>query len=443
MATGKITKRAVEAVPVPPLGKREHLWDDTLKGFGVMVTDKGVRSYLIQYRMGGRGTPTRRVTIGRHGSPWTAEKAREYAADLLQQVRKGVDPFLVERQREEAQREAAAKAETQRKEATRLAFGLVADRFVEKYAKVEQPKTWRDTESIIRRDLKPHFGETPLPHITDADIIELLDRVHERGDSAAIKAYKALRSMFGWAKDKRLIAASPMREMSPPAKIGKRKRVLTDHELKLVWQAAGALGWPFGPIVHLLILTGQRLREVAEAPWTEFNLDKAEWLLPGARTKNGEANYVPLSEQALAILRGLPVLKSENRYIFTTTGRTPVSGFSRTKAKVDAMVLDSLRRDLTDAGDEPARAALEPWTIHDLRRTLATGCQRLGVKLEVTESILNHVSGSRSGIVGVYQTYRYQTEVRDALAAWGRHVEALISGKQQECNVVQLAPMRA
>lgn len=440
MATGKITKDSVEAVPVPPEGKREHLWDATLKGFGVMVTPNGVRSYIIQYRIGGRGSPTRRVTIGRHGSPWTALRARDYAADLLEQVRKKVDPFDAERQRLREQREAKARAEAEQAAATHLAFSTFADRFLERYAKKEQKRTWRDTESILRRDLKPHFLDRPLPSITPAELVALLDKVQERGDSAAIKAYKVLRSLFGWAKDKHQIPDNPMRDLKPPASIGKRERSLSDFELLHVWNAAGALGWPFGPIIRLLILTGQRLREVAEMPRTELDLPNEQWLLPGGeRTKNGLPNLVPLNAMALKIINELPVVKSSKQLLFTTTSETPVSGFSKVKARLDAMMLEAMRKDAVEAGDDPDAIKLEPWRLHDLRRTVASGCQRLGIKLEVTESLLNHVSGSRGGLVGVYQTYRYEAEKRDALAAWGRHVQQITSAKPHTTNVVKLA----
>ena len=197
--------------------------------------------------------------------------------------------------------------------------------------------------------------------------------------------------------------------------------------------------------MHLLLLTGQRLREVAEAPWTEFDLEKRQWLLPGGeRTKNGLPNLVPLSDQALAILKGLPVVSSKRRLLFTTTGETPVSGFSKTKAKLDGRMLAAMRRDAEEAGIDPdeVAVALAPWTLHDLRRTVASGCQRLGIKLEVTEAILNHVSGSRGGLVGVYQVYRYDTEKADALAAWGRHVEAVVHGTATASNVVPLVAAR-
>jgi integrase len=437
--TARITKRSVEAFPLPAPGKRTHLWDDQLKGFGLMVTSAGARSYVVQYRVGGRSANIRRVVIGKHGSPWTAERARRRAEDLLELVRKKVDPFEAERERLIAERAATKQAQAAEHAAAHLAFAVVADRFVEKYAKVEQPRTWKETESIIRRDLKPHFADTPLPAITDTAIIDLLDKVQNRGDSASIKAYKAMRALFGWAKDRRQIPINPMLDIKPPAKVGKRDRALTDAELKLVWQAASSLGWPFGPIVHLLILTGQRLREVAEAPWTEFDLEKRQWVLPGGeRTKNGLPNLVPLSDQAMAILKDLPVVASKKRLLFTTTGETPVSGFSKTKTKLDSRMVAAMQRDAEEAGMDAEETTLQPWTIHDLRRTVASGCQRLGIKLEVTEAVLNHVSGSRGGLVGVYQVYRYETEKADALAAWGRHVQSVVHGKVATSNVVPL-----
>lgn len=444
MAIGKITKTTVEAVVAPPKGskKRAHLWDDKLKGFGVMVTDRGVRSYIIQYRIGGRSAQTRRVTIGKHGSPWTAEKARDRAAELLEQVRRKNDPFDAEKARLAAERDAKAKEEEAKLAISRLAFSLVADRYVTRYAKVEQPKTWKDTDSVVRRDLKPFFRDKPLPAITPANVVELIDKVQERSDGAAIKAYKALRSLFGYAVDKHLIAASPMANMKPPAKVGVRDRTLTDDELRLVWLAAGDLGWPFGPIVRLLILLGQRRDETAEIVWPEINKTKRQWLLPGERAKNGKPNLVHLSEPAFAIIKDLPVIKSKARLVFTTTGETPVSGFSKVKARLDAAILALMRKEAKKAGaseEDIERLAVEPWTFHDLRRTLASGCQRLGVKLEVTESLLNHVSGTRSGIVGVYQTYKYEAEKREALETWGRHVLHVVAGNTQASNIVHIA----
>lgn len=448
MATGKITKEAVEAVPVPASGKRSYLWDATLKGFGIMVTDRGVRSYIVQYRIGGRAAQTERVTIGRHGSPWTAARARERAIELLEQARRGKSPF-------KAAKEAAAQEKLKQAErakaaaiSERLAFSVFADRFVEKYAKVEQPRSWKETDGIIRRDLKPAFGDRPLTDISDADIVELLDEIGERGPSASLKAYKALRLIFGFACDKERRhlppARNPMLGVRPPARAGKRERTLTDDELRLCWIAAGGLGWPFGPIVRLLILTMQRRDEVAGLRWPELELEKREWLLPGSRTKNKVANLVHLSDPALAILKDLPVIKSDEKLLFTSTGKTAVSGFSKIKVRLDASMVDLRRKEAIEGGSdekEAAKLTIPDWTLHDLRRTGATGCERLGIKSPVIEAVLNHVSGSKSGIVGVYQTYKYAEEKKAALDAWANYVTRLVQQPMQS-NVVQLA-MRA
>ncbi len=452
MATGKVTKRSVEGVPVPAAGKREHLWDDTLKGFGVMVTDKGARSYLVQYRIGGRGAPTRRVTIGKHGSPWTAETARKRAAELLEQVRRRDDPFDAERAKVAADREAKVRLAASEIVSERLAFATFAGRFVEKYAKVHQAKSWRETEGIINRDLVPRFGSTPLTQIEDADIVELIETLGERGPSAALKGYKALRQIFGYAVDKERrylpAAKNPMAGIKPPARMGKRERTLSDAELRLVWLAAGGLGWPFGPLVRLLILTGQRRDEAAGMSWAEVDQPKKQWLLPGARSKNGLPNLVPLCAGAMSIVTDLPVIKPvraegdkrpDPRLVFTTTGETHVSGFSKVKARLDASMLDLMKKEAAESGastEDVQALRVEPWTLHDLRRTLATGCQRLGFPTEVTEAVINHVSGSRAGIVGVYQTYRYEKEKRAALDAWGRHVSDAVAGSSD--NIVSI-----
>ena len=445
MAVGKITKQTVEALEPPPEGTRLHLWDDVVKGFGVMVTDKGVRSYILQYRIGGRGSPTRRVTIGKHGSPWTAQKAEARAKELLEQVRRKVDPFDAERAAVEADKARKAEAQASSIITERLGFSTFADRFVDKYAKVNQPRSWKETEGIINRDLKPKFLERPLTQITDADIVELIDDVGERGASPALKAYKTLRMIFGYACDKERRhmppSKSPMLGIKPPSKAGKRDRTLTDDELRLVWMAAGEMGWPFGPIVRLLILTGQRRDEVGGLVWSEVDKGKRHWLLPGERSKNGLANLVPLAPTPFAIIADLPVIKSDAGLVFTTTGETAVSGFSKVKARLDASMLVLMQREAIEAGaskDDAAKLKVAPWTLHDLRRTLATGCQRLGFATEVTEAVINHVSGTRAGIVGVYQTYRYEAEKRAALEAWGRHVDQVVTGKTAASNVVTL-----
>ncbi|MCC6479936.1 MAG: tyrosine-type recombinase/integrase [Sphingomonadaceae bacterium] len=431
MATGKITNASVEAVEIPATGKRAHLWDDTLKGFGVMVTDKGVRSYIIQYRLYGRASDTRRVTIGKHGSPWTAKKARDRASELLEQVRRKIDPFDAQRAEKLAKDKAKAEQSALLAIKQRLAFGRIADRYIE--ATKKKLRTWREIESVINRDLRPAFGDTPLPDISSAAICDMLADVTQRGEGAARAAYRSTSAIFKFAAQHEAkyfkASQSPMRDVPAPAKAGKRQRLLSNDELRTIWKSSAGLGWPFSDIVRLLMLTGQRLREVAHATWDEFDLEKREWLIPGDRTKNKLPTVVFLSDQTLAILRELPVIKCKGNYLFTTTGETAVTGFSRCKSRLDAII----NKPRIKAGEQP----LAEWWFHDLRRTMSTNCQRLGISPEVVDLMQNHVQGAQSGTRGSYQLYRYADERRDGFARWGNELEGIINKPAGE-NVFSL-----
>jgi integrase len=203
-----------------------------------------------------------------------------------------------------------------------------------------------------------------------------------------------------------------MTDLPKPGEATKRERVLTDAELKAVWNAAGETGWPFGAVARLLILTGARRSEIAQLLWPE--IQEANLHLAGERTKSGEPRNIPLSKAALAVIEGLPRL-AEGELVFTTNGKTPISGWSKAKHELDK----HLRGE-----------AMQPWTLHDIRRTVATGLQRLGIGLEIIEAVLGHVAGSRAGVVGIYQRHSFDAEKAAALEAWGAHVMALLEGKK-------------
>jgi integrase len=195
----------------------------------------------------------------------------------------------------------------------------------------------------------------------------------------------------------------------------KRERVLCDDELAALWRATASAG-PFRGIVRLLILTGQRREEVAGMTWAELSGDFSTWTIPASRAKNGATHLVPLSAPAQDLLREAPRF---GELVFPGL-RGPFNGWSKAKAALDA------------------KSGVTNWRLHDLRRTMATGLQRLGVRLEVTEQVLNHVSGSRAGIVGVYQRHDFVLEKRAALEAWGEHVEAIVEGRTLDGNVISL-----
>lgn len=400
MPTGKITKRSVDAISA--VAGVTFLWDVDLKGFGLKVTTKGAKTYLLQYRMGGRESPTRRYTIGPHGSPWTPESARQRAQELLLLVRRGIDP--------------AEAARTQRQANVELAFDRYVDLFIERYAKREQRRSWKQARQILHLHAVPRLRSKPLPTIERREIAFLLEDLAAGRPATARYLHATLRKLFKWAVSRGDLEHSPMGEMSAPAPAAVRDRVLDDSELVEIWKGTEVLGFPFGPIFRLLIATGQRREEVGAMSWGEIDLTRGTWTVPAARSKNGVAHVVPLNDLALTELRPLAEIRNTG-FIFSTTGKTPPSGWSKAKSRLDGLA----------SAQSGVAGEIKPWRTHDLRRTLATGLQRLGVRFEVTEAVLNHVSGSRSGVAGVYQRHNWASEKREALDNWGRALARLLT----------------
>jgi integrase len=340
---------------------------------------------------------------------------------LLELVRKKIDPMEADK----AQLQAAADAKWTDE---RLAFSTYSDFFIKKHAEARKLRSTEDIRSVFRRDLKPHFGNKAISSLRRTDVQAMIDVVGERSGSAANKAHKWLRKMLTFAVERGDIASSPMESMGRPHEEGKRQRVLRGQELVRVWKAADEVGQPWSAFLRLLLLTGQRLREVAKMRWEEVDVSVGTWTIPGARTKNGRDHLVPLSPQALGVLEVLqPDAKLRSGPVLTTNGKVPINGFSKLKVSLDKLVQE-------EAGSH------EPWVFHDLRRSLATGVQALGFPIEHTEAVLNHVSGKRGGLASIYQLHEYQDEKASVLKAWGRHVEALVEGGS--ANVVELRRAR-
>lgn len=410
MPSARITKRAVDALG--PGAREVFLWDDELKGFGLRVTLQGSKSYVLQYRMGGREAPTRRYTIGGHGSPWTPEKARREAERLMMLVRQGVDPVQADQER--------------RRQAVDLAFDAYAENFISLYLK-SRWKQWQLGAGVLRREAVPVLSAKPLPKIKRSDFNPIWDRMQERPAVARI-THATLRKLFRWAVSRGDLDRSPMEGVNPPPPVASRERVLTDGELAVVWRGSDQLREPFASFFKLLILTAQRRDEVASLDWSELDRPAAEWMIPGSRTKNGKPQLVPLSVPAVEVIdrvAGGDVWPKQG-FLFSTTGKNPISGFSKPKRKLDEIMLEQLG----------SQAQSSPWRVHDLRRTVATGLQRLGVRFEVTEAVLNHVSGARSGIAGVYQRYDWRDEKREALSQWASYVFDCVSPQSSSQNAL-------
>lgn len=285
-------------------------------------------------------------------------------------------------------------------------LGETIPRFIEMYAK-QHTRDWRGSERLLNKFAK--LQDRPIDSIKRADVVGVLDEIISTGaPTRANRALAALKKLMSWCVDRGVIELSPIAQLKMPTREVPRERVLTDDELRLCWAAAKDEGYPFAPCLHLLVLTGQRRGEVAGMRWSELDLENSVWTIPASRAKNGSAHIVPLPPAAIEILRSVPrFLNSE--FVFTTTGRSSISGFGRLKRRIDA----SLERDT------------ENWRIHDLRRTVATNLAMMRVPPHIIEAVLNHKSGIVSGVAAVYNRHAYLDEKREALQLWATKVEKM------------------
>lgn len=437
----RITKRAVDACEVKD--KPYFVWDDEITGFGVKINPTGRKTYVFQYRVAAPGksaqTPARRFTIGKHGNV-TPDQARQRAGELSMQVQfQNIDP--IEQEREEfAERERVVKAKADKARLdTELAFSNYADRWLAHYethgGKREggavRPASVRQAKLVVNTFLKPMLAAKPMPQINKRDIQAIIQAIpaEQVGMRRAVFSYASI--LFGWAVRQDDISVNFLRDMEKPSAPAARKRALNDEELLAVWNASAVLTQPFSSFYRMLILTIQRRGEVSAMEWSELNREERQWLIPESKTKNKRAHLVALSDLTVAELDRLAGGEEwpEAGLVFTTNNVTPISGISKSKVALDK----EINQRLGEAGPMPH------WRIHDLRRTGVTELQKLGVRFEVTEAVVNHVGESKSGIAGVYQTYDWLPEKRAALLAWGSRVEAIISGKAKS-NVVELRP---
>jgi integrase len=421
-----LTAKAVELAK-PDRAKRIEKPDGALPGLYLVIQPSGSRSWALRFRREGRPS---KLTIGpvldrrddaapaslSVGQPHTLTEARAAARMALQALAEGNDPTTAWEARQ-----AAAKAEPE----CDLIRNLGAS-FIERYYKPRN-RSWPEVERQFKAEINPKIGARRAQDIKKRDVLGLLDGIVDRGSPVtANRVFATLRKFFNWLVERDVLEASPCVGIKKPTAEQSRDRILTDDELKAFWKASEHFAYPFGPMWRLLLLTGQRREEVAGMRWKELDLgERPVWLIPASRTKNGEAHAVPLSPAAMEIIESLPRIGKAG-FVFTTTGESHVTGYSRSKARLDAkMALDAL-------------GAISPWTLHDLRRTMASGMARLNINLPVIEKVLNHTSGSFGGIVGVYQRHEFRDEKRKALEAWGRFVTDLMERQPPDSNVVAL-----
>ncbi len=384
------TDMFLRKLKTPASGRVEH-YDGRIPGFGIRVAATGTKTFFVVAR---HGHAFRRVSLGRYPII-TLERARKKANDALVELANGVDP-------------------QEEKRATRSVQSPVADFFPDVVAEFvtlhclrqNRVSTANETERILRAVFVPVWSARPVASLRKSDVMSVIDAIMaDDKPSAARHAFAAIRKFFNWCTEQGLIEQSPCITMRTPGKATARDRVLNDIELIAVYKSAGMLGWPFGPIVQLLALTAQRRGEVVGMRWDEIDTKAKLWSIPGGRTKNHRAHTVPLSATALDIIAGLPRVP-DTAFVFPARGYTdrPYSGYSKGKRELDAL------------------ATQHGWTLHDLRRTAATGMAKSGVPPHVVERVLNHMSGTFGGVAGIYNRFGYLNEMRDALTQWEQHV---------------------
>jgi integrase len=398
-----LTARTIETLK--PGASRKELPDRHLPGLYLVLQPSGAKSWAVRYRAQGR---TRKHTLGAYPAI-DLKTARQLAAQAVRAVAEGRDPG-----REKAQARTSAPDTVE----------AVARQFLDIHCRRRnRPNTIDATERLLRLHVLPRWGKRLAKDITRRDVLDLLDTIVDGGRPvAANRVLAAVRALFNWAIDRDIVVASPCLGVKMPAPETPRDRTLDDAELAVVWRAAETLGGPFGTLVQLLILLGQRRDEVARGTWDEIDLEAKLWRLPAARCKNGRAHDVPLSGAALDILAALPGFAGGKFMLTTDGGQTASSNYGKGKQRLDRLL----------PPDFP------PFVLHDLRRSVASGMARIGVALPTVEKVLNHTSGTFAGIVGVYQKHDFAQEKQRALAAWGRHMMMLASGEPAEAKIVKL-----
>ena len=393
----RLTKPSINALKLAE-GKAERIvFDNVLPGFGIRLRAGGKRTWIVQYRV---GTKQRRVSFG-SVETMDPDEARRRARDIMAKVQLGGDP-QVDKQRTRAQ-----------------AHETLADcvgKYLSNYAERNlSPRTLAEVRRSLNKHWKP-LHQTGIHQIARAMVAGRLGEIaEESGPFAANRARAYLSGLFSWAVEQGLTDENPVSGTGRLAKEISRDRVLSDEELRLIWENSGA--GQYGLIVKLLLLTGQRREEVAGMQWDELDFTSESWLMDASRTKNSRKHSVPLSSLVLELLASIPPRGDRALCFGTRVG--PFSGWSKAKTTLDQRINAALR------STNPKAKPLAPWRLHDLRRTAATRMADLCVQPHVVEAVLNHVSGHKAGIAGVYNHAAYATEKRAALLLWSEHISQL------------------
>ena len=382
----KLTKTAIDELPTP--ASDVVYWDASLPGFGVKITPKGRKVFIVLYRIGGAGSKLRKYTIGPYGRV-TLHQARIAAQRVFAAKLDGRDP-------------AAEKRESKRRIVADQ-FGPLLEQFISQ--RLRQTRSGAEIARVLRREFGGPWTGTSIHSISKRDVVDVVNAIEQRGaPAAANKALKSIKTFFTWTVGHAILDKSPAAGVPLPAKVSSRDRVLSDDELTKVILGARAMVQPYGGIVEFLALTAQRRSEVAGMTWSELDLNQRLWTIPKERSKNGKAHLVHLSDPALALLNQIRLREG---LVFPSSGKR-FDDFSRRKRELDEL------------------CGVASWRLHDLRRTCVSGMARLKIPPHVADKVINHQTGTISGVAAVYQRHEFLSERKEALERWGEHIKALI-----------------
>jgi integrase len=410
----KFTDRFLAALKVEDGRKDRLVFDSACPGLGVRVTAKGTRAFIAQWT-----DPVTRRKVREPLGVWgaiTIDQAREAARAKLGDVAKGVNPRVErERQRQEAERERAELS---------LTFEALVDEWAALHLAQRRDRYRAEAVRAIKHAF-PNLMGRPAAQITRADAVNALDKLVKAEKTAmAGRTLAYARAAFRWAEKRGKVPGNPFQGLPISAGANARERVLSYGELRETWEAAETLGYPWGPFFRLAMLTLQRREEVAGMRWSEIDLDKRLWSLPGSRMKNGKPHDVYLSNATRAVLRDIQRVEGCD-LVLSTTGKTPVSGFSKAKTALDAAIVKA--RAEAAAGVNGKLQPLPEWRTHDLRRSGVSILARLGFDSIVADKILAHQPAKLLGVAGVYQRHDFARERAAALDAWAAHVTGTAS----------------
>lgn len=432
--TKSLTVRAIDAIKNPD--ERQEVSDGGATGLWLVIQPSGQKSWAFRYRSPVDNKP-KKYTIGRYPD-FTIGDARDEARGLARQVRRGECPATIR----QMTREYAADRSTE--------VGNVLDLFIDKHVKVKNSdKTIKTAVQRIEQHVRPAWEGRKIETITRQDVVKLTDGILDAGhDVTANRVFSTVRKFFNWAIEKgHLNGANPCTGMKLPGVEESRERVLEPEEIRWLWKATEA-GGNYDRCVRALLLSACRKGEVGGALRGEFLVDEihgAHWLIPPTRTKNKREHVLPTSPLLLGLFEGVPQI-GESDIIFTTNGEVPSSGWSKSQDALMKRMLQAARDEAEERGEDPEGVEVKHWTLHDLRRTAATGIAEMGIPPHVLEAVLNHTADLQMAVQGVskvariYNRYKYYKEKSEALALWENRVLSIASGKPS--NIVPLRGAR-